>query len=64
MIIVDGLIALFLNANFEKVLPILGITCLITFLRLSMKVSHFIDKIYYETSTEEKEESNENIRSH
>mgnify|MGYP007066963092 FL=1 len=64
MIIVDGLIALFLNANFEKVLPILGITCLITFLRLSMKVSHFIDKIYYEASTEEKEESNENIRSH
>lgn len=37
MIIVDGLIALFLNANFEKILPILGITCLITFLRLSMK---------------------------
>lgn len=64
MIIVDGLIALFLNANFEKILPILGITCMITFLRLSMKISHFIDKIYYETSTEEKEESNENIRSH
>ena len=64
MIIVDGLIALFLNANFEKILPILGITCMITFLRLSMKVSHFIDKIYYEASTEEKEESNENIRSH
>lgn len=64
MIIVDGLIALFLNANFEKILPILGITCLITFLRLSMKVSHFIDKIYYEASSEEKEESNENIRSH
>lgn len=64
MIIVDGLIALFLNANFEKILPILGITCMITFLRLSMKVSHFIDKVYYETSTEEKEESNENIRSH
>lgn len=56
MIIVDGLIALFLNANFEKILPILGITCLITFLRLSMKVSHFIDKIYYEASSEEKEE--------
>lgn len=64
MIIIDGLIALFLNTNFEKILPILGITCMITFLRLSMKVSHFIDKIYYETSTEEKEESNENIRSH
>lgn len=64
MIIVDGLIALFLNANFEKILPILGITCLITFLRLSMKISHFIDKIYYEASTEKKEESNENIRSH
>lgn len=64
MIIVDGLIALFLNANFEKILPILGITCMITFLRLSMKVSHFIDKIYYEASSEEKEESNENIRSH
>ena len=56
MIIVDGLIALFLNANFENILPILGITCLITFLRLSMKISHFIDKIYYEASTEEKEE--------
>ena len=59
MIIVDGLIALFLNANFEKILPILGITCLITFLRLSMKISHFIDKIYHEASTEslEKEEN-------
>lgn len=59
MIIIDGLIALFLNTNFEKILPILGITCMITFLRLSMKVSHFIDKIYYEASTEsvEKEES-------
>lgn len=59
MIIIDGLIALFLNTNFENILPILGITCLITFLRLSMKVSHFIDKIYYEISTEslEKEES-------
>ena len=57
MIIVDGLIALFLNANFEKVLPILGITCLITFLRLSMKVSHFIDKIYYGASLEEKEDN-------
>lgn len=57
MIIVDGLIALFLNANFEKILPILGITCLITFLRLSMKVSHFIDKIYYEASLEEKEDN-------
>lgn len=56
MIIVDGLIALFLNANFEKILPILGITCLITFLRLSMKISHFIDKIYYEANSEEKEE--------
>ena len=56
MIIIDGLIALFLNANFEKILPILGITCLITFLRLSMKISHFIDKIYYEASSEEKEE--------
>lgn len=56
MIIVDGLIALFLNANFEKILPILGITCMITFLRLSMKVSHYIDKIYYEASSEEKEE--------
>ena len=57
MIIVDGLIALFLNANFEKILPILGITCLITFLRLSMKISHFIDKVYYETSLEEKEDN-------
>lgn len=57
MIIIDGLIALFLNTNFEKILPILGITCMITFLRLSMKVSHFIDKIYYETSLEEKEDN-------
>lgn len=57
MIIVDGLIALFLNANFEKILPILGITCLITFLRLSMKISHFIDKVYYEASLEEKEDN-------
>lgn len=57
MIIVDGLIALFLNANFEKILPILGITCLITFLRLSMKISHFIDKIYYEASLKEKEDN-------
>jgi hypothetical protein len=57
MIIVDGLIALFLNANFEKILPILGITCLITFLRLSMKISHFIDKMYYEASLEEKEDN-------
>ena len=57
MIIIDGLIALFLNANFEKILPILGITCLITFLRLSMKISHFIDKVYYETSLEEKEDN-------
>jgi hypothetical protein len=57
MIIIDGLIALFLNTNFEKILPILGITCMITFLRLSMKVSHFIDKIYYEASLEEKEDN-------
>lgn len=57
MIIIDGLIALFLNTNFENILPILGITCLITFLRLSMKVSHFIDKIYYEASLEEKEDN-------
>ena len=46
MIIIDGLIALFLNANFEKILPILGVTCLITFLRLSMKISRFIDDIH------------------
>lgn len=57
MIIVDGLIALFLNANFEKILPILGITCLITFLRLSMKISHFIDKLYCVASLEEKEDN-------
>lgn len=57
MIIVDGLIALFLNSNFEKILPILGITCLITFLRLSMKISHFIDKLYYVASLEEKEDN-------
>jgi hypothetical protein len=46
MIIIDGLIALFLNTNFENILPVLGVTCLITFLRLSMKVSRFIDDIH------------------
>jgi hypothetical protein len=46
MIIIDGLIALFLNTNFENILPVLGVTCLITFLRLSMKISRFIDDIH------------------
>ena len=46
MIILDGLLALFLNSNFENVLPVLGVTCLITFLRMSMKLSSFIDTIY------------------
>ena len=46
MIILDGLLALFLNSNFENVLPVLGVTCLITFLRMSMKLSLFIDTIY------------------
>ena len=46
MIILDGLLALFLTSNFENVLPVLGVTCLITFLRMSMKFSLFIDTIY------------------
>ena len=46
MIILDGLLSLFLNSNFENVLPVLGVTCLITFLRMSMKLSLFIDTIY------------------
>ena len=46
MIILDGLLALFLTSNFENVLPVLGVTCLITFLRMSMKLSSFIDTIY------------------
>ena len=46
MIILDGLLALFLTTNFDNVLPVLGVTCLITFLRMSMKFSLFIDTIY------------------
>ena len=46
MIILDGLLALFLTSNFKNVLPVLGVTCLITFLRMSMKFSLFIDTIY------------------
>ena len=46
MIILDGLLALFLNSNFENVLPVLGVTCLITFLRMSMKLSTLIDDVY------------------
>ena len=46
MIILDGLLALFLTSNFENVLPVLGVTCLITFLRMMMKLSGFIDTIY------------------
>ena len=46
MIILDGLLALFLTTNFDNVLPVLGVTCLITFLRMSMKLSLFIDTIY------------------
>lgn len=46
MIILDGLLALILTSNFENVLPVLGVTCLITFLRMMMKLSGFIDRIY------------------
>ena len=46
MIILDGLLALFLTSNFKNVLPVLGVTCLITFLRMMMKLSTFIDTIY------------------
>lgn len=46
MIILDGLLALILTSNFENVLPVLGVTCLITFLRVMMKLSGFIDNIY------------------
>ena len=64
MIILDGLLALFLTSNFENVLPVLGVTCLITFLRMMMKLSGFIDTIYkaaemvYGQSEEIKKEEN------
>ena len=61
MIILDGLLALFLTSNFKNVLPVLGVTCLITFLRMSMKLSLFIDTIYRaaEMAYGEKEENKE-----
>lgn len=64
MIILDGLLALFLTSNFENVLPVLGVTCSITFLRMMMKLSGFIDTIYkaaemaYGQSEEIKKEEN------
>ena len=62
MIILDGLLALFLTSNFKNVLPVLGVTCLITFLRMMMmKLSTFIDTIYKaaEMAYGEKEENKE-----
>ena len=62
MIILDGLLALFLTSNFENVLPVLGVTCLITFLRMMMKLSTFIDTIYKAAEMaygEEKEKNKE-----
>ena len=60
MIILDGLLALFLTSNFKNVLPVLGVTCLITLLRMMMKLSTFIDTIYKaaEMAYGEKEEKN------
>lgn len=62
MIILDGLLALFLTSNFKNVLPVLGVTCLITFLRMMMKLSTFIDTIYKAAEMaygEEKEKNKE-----
>lgn len=62
MIILDGLVALFLTSNFKNVLPVLGVTCLITFLRMMMKLSTFIDTIYKAAEMaygEEKEKNKE-----
>ena len=62
MIILDGLLALFLTSNFKNVLPVLGVTCLITFLRMMMKFSTFIDTIYKAAEMaygEEKEKNKE-----
>ena len=62
MIILDGLLALFLTSNFKNVLPVLGVTCLITFLRMMMKLSSFIDTIYKAAEMaygEEKEKNKE-----
>ena len=62
MIILDGLLALFLTSNFKNVLPVLGVTCLITFLRMMMKLSAFIDTIYKAAEMaygEEKEKNKE-----
>ena len=62
MIILDGLLALFLTSNFKNVLPVLGVTCLITFLRMMMKLSTFIDMIYKAAEMaygEEKEKNKE-----
>ena len=62
MIILDGLLALFLTSNFKNVLPVLGVTCLITFLRMMMKLSTFLDTIYKAAEMaygEEKEKNKE-----
>ena len=62
MIILDGLLALFLTSNFKNVLPVLGVTCLITFLRMMMKLPTFIDTIYKAAEMaygEEKEKNKE-----
>ena len=62
MIILDGLLAFFLTSNFKNVLPVLGVTCLITFLRMMMKLSTFIDTIYKAAEMaygEEKEKNKE-----
>ena len=60
MIILDGLLALFLTSNFKNVLPVLGVTCLITFLRMMMKLSTFIDTIYKAAEMDYGEEKEKN----
>ena len=60
MIILNVLLALFLTSNFENVLPVLGVTCLITFLRMMMKLSTFIDTIYKATEKAKDEEKEKN----
>ena len=62
MIILDGLLALFLTSNFKNVLPVLGVTCLITFLRMMMKLSTFIDTIYKAAEMAYGKEENKEIK--
>lgn len=64
MIIIDAMIAGVLAHFFgTKWITVLGITCLITFLRMSLKVSNFIDVIYQAAmdvySLNDKEEMND-----